>query len=597
MSKLPFALARRLEWLLAEPVGKKLDLRTILWLAFALTASVYFASLALHQAFSSPYILQDDSRQHVFWTARFIDADLFPGDLIANYFQAIAPSGYAALYQLAARIGLDPFLFSKLLPMALGLATTIFCFAASMELFAVPSAAFISSLALNESLWLRNGLVSATPRAFSAPLFAAFIFFMLRGSAIWAIVAIGLMGLFFPSAMLVALGVFALRIIKFENRRFTLSRERRDYALCLLALIAAGLAVAPFAIKSASFGPIVTASEGRLMPEFLPKGRMAVFRQGFIDYWLTGSHTGMLPASLFSTAGICLGLLLPAIIFFPKRLPLVKSISGGIAIFPKIALASLALFFAANALLFRLYLPSRFTVNSFRILLALASGMSAIALLDAIFKWANRSPQSLARQAVALVSVAALGVAIVIPQAITGVWIDTRYKKGQSAPLYEFLSSQPKDALTASLSNEADNLPMFTRRPVLINREIALPFHKAYYSQIRQRAIDLINAQYSADISELQRFIQKYNVSFLLVDADAFAPEYLTRDRWLMQFQPEAKSVADKLRQGTIPALSKLTDQCSVMKTTDMTLVSAECILKAAGGDAAQASSISRLDK
>lgn len=582
-------MPKRLEWFLTEPVAKKLDLRTMIWLAISLAASIYFASLALQEAFAGPYVLQDDSRQHVFWTARFADTDLFSGDLAADYFQSIAPSGYSALYKAAARLGADPFVFSKLLPMALGLATTIFCFAASMELLAIPSAAFVSSFVLNASLWLRNGLVSATPRAFAAPLFTAFLFFLIRGSASGAITTIAFMGLFFPSTMFVALGVFLMRIVKIENRRLKLSSERRDYALCFVALVVAGLAVAPFAIKSASFGPVVTASEGRLMPEFLPRGRMAVFRQDFLDYWFTGSHTGMLPTSLFSTAGIWLGLSLPALALFPKRVPLVKNISSNITEFFKVIFVSLVLFFAANALLFRLYLPSRFTVNGFRILLAIAAGLSSIIMLDAIFKWARRDWGSIARQAAAILSTAALAVALVLPQALTGVWVDTRYKRGQAAPLYEFLSSHPKDAVIASLSNEADNLPMFAKRSVLINREIALPFHKGYYSQIRQRTIDLINAEYSPDIADLQKFIQKHNVSYLLIDSDTFTPEYLTRDRWLMQFQPDAKTAADNLKRNVIPALAKIADHCSEMKTGNLNLISAECIMKSSGNDAEQA--------
>jgi hypothetical protein len=63
--------------------------------------------------------VQDDAQQHVFWMRRFIDPQLFPNDLIADYFQSVAQPGYKAIYQLAAAIGIDPMVFNKLLPIVL----------------------------------------------------------------------------------------------------------------------------------------------------------------------------------------------------------------------------------------------------------------------------------------------------------------------------------------------------------------------------------------------------------------------------------------------------------------------------------------------
>ena len=74
------------------------------------------------------YVCQDDAREYVFWMQRFIDPELLPDDLIADYFQSITPSGYAALYQLMASFGITPLLLSKILPIFLGLIITIYVF-------------------------------------------------------------------------------------------------------------------------------------------------------------------------------------------------------------------------------------------------------------------------------------------------------------------------------------------------------------------------------------------------------------------------------------------------------------------------------------
>jgi hypothetical protein len=55
-----------------------------------------YGVLGLQKAFKAEYVVQDDAREYVFWMQRFVDAELLPHDLIADYFQSITPFGYAA---------------------------------------------------------------------------------------------------------------------------------------------------------------------------------------------------------------------------------------------------------------------------------------------------------------------------------------------------------------------------------------------------------------------------------------------------------------------------------------------------------------------
>jgi hypothetical protein len=127
--------------------------------------------MALPPAFSSEYVMGKDAREYLFWMHQFFDPDLFPHDLIANYFHSITPPGYAALYHLIASVGITPVLFSKLLPIVLGLITTGYCFAVCMQIFPCQLQAFFATLLLNQTLSMHDDVVSATPRAFFYPLF------------------------------------------------------------------------------------------------------------------------------------------------------------------------------------------------------------------------------------------------------------------------------------------------------------------------------------------------------------------------------------------------------------------------------------------
>src|ERR1044071_1781847 len=196
-----FLRAAGLREALTVPITKSSDRRAILFLALSVLFSVWFAREGMRQAFSGQYVVQDDARQHVFWMERFADPELYPRDLSADYFQTVAPFGYTALYRIIELPGIDPLLLNKLLPLVLGLITTGFCFGLCLRILRVPAAAFISALLLNQSMWMQDDLVSATPRAFLYPLLLAFLYYLVKDSRVACLAVIALQGLFYPSTV------------------------------------------------------------------------------------------------------------------------------------------------------------------------------------------------------------------------------------------------------------------------------------------------------------------------------------------------------------------------------------------------------------
>lgn len=577
------AFSTRLHYFLTGSDPNGLDFRTLFWLALSLAVSAYFANHALHQAFSSQYVVQDDARQHVFWMERFLDPQLFPRDLIADYFQSVAPSGYSAFYNVMAKLGIDPLLLNKLLPMVLGLITTTYCFGVCLQMLPAPAAAFLSSLLLNQSLWMQDDLVSATPRAFLYPIFLAFLYYLSRGSVLPCLAAIALQGLFYPSIGFIMISILILRLLDWQKEGLRLSRDRRNQVLCAAGLGIFLLIIVFYARKSSGFGPVVTASEARTLPEFSTEGRIRFFHPGFWSFWLTGINSGMTPMSSLLPITICSGFLLPVLLRYPKRLPLVKQISRNISLLPQVALSSVLLFVAAHLLLFKLYLPNRYTQHSIRIILSLASGITLIVILDAVFHWSEQRPGShlSSRYLLAIGSTALLAIALFEYPGSPRDFIRPNYRVGRESQLYEFFSQQPKDILIASLSGEASKVPVFSKRSNLVSWECSLPFHRRYHGEIRRRAIDLINAQYSPDLSELRGFIQKYGIDFFLVDRHAFTPDYVASDKLMLMYQPAANEAMRGLERGDVPALSTLMQKCSGFEDDDFIVVKAECVMKA----------------
>lgn len=541
--------------------------RIIFWFSLSLTFSLIYGVLALQQAFSSKYVVQDDARQHVFWMQRFLDPDLFPNDLIANYFQSVAPAGYATFYKLIA-VGIDPLLLSKILPVFLGLITTAFCFGVCLELFPVPVAGFVASLLLNQSLWLKDDLVSATPRAFVYPIFLAFLYFLLRRSLILVCVAIALLGLFYPQGVFNASIILILQLIRLNKGLPQLSPDRRDYLFCVTGLAVAVLVMLPFALETSEFAPTITAEAARRLPEFLPGGRSAFFSNDPWRFWLSGGRSGFLPS--IQPSSMAVGFLLPVLLRYPSHFPFIQQVRRKIAILPQMVLASLVMFCAAHAFLFKLHLPGRYSGYSLRIVLSLAAGITLIVIWDALW-------QAYKQRVVAIAAISLLAVALLLYPSFDKNFPNTKYKIGNYTTLYQFFQAQPKDSLIASLAEEANNIPTFAQKAILVGREYAIPYHLGYYRQFRQRTLELIQAQYSPDLSTVQNLIQKYGVNFWLLDKAAFQPEYIANNNWLRQYQPATGLALSQLQQG-IPALSKVSDRCQVFDQDGFVILKAECI-------------------
>lgn len=579
-------LISRLQSLLTGVVPATFDFRTVFWFVVSLTFSVFFANKALHQAFANPFIVQDDARQHVFWMERFLDPQLFPDDLIANYFQSVAPAGYSAFYNLMAHFGLDPLVMNKLLPMALGLIATTYCFLLCQRILPSPGAAFFSTLILNQSIWMQDDLVSATPRAFLYPLFLAFLYYLVKGSRGACLAVIALQGLFYPSTVFITAGVLVLSLVTFERRRLRVSRVRHDYLFCAAGLAIVMCVLLFYAFKLRGVGPVITASEARALPEFLPGGRTSFFGYDFWRFWVTRKRSGLLPDPLLEDLPLYAALLLPLVIYYRRAFPLAQKITESINILPRIILTSLFMFAAAHVMLFRLHHPNRYTQHSLRIVFAIAAGASIAIMLDGLFDWARRlSARMLARQAAA-VTLALIVVVLLVrfPRFVEG-FPDTKYRVGNEPELYEFFSRQPKDAMVASLAQEVRNIPAFSKRSILVAREYALAYHTRYYAQMQERASDLIAAHYSPDLSVLQSFIRKYRVTFFMVNRKAFNPHYIERDSWMQQYQPAAAEALDQLERGTVPALSNLMTTCAVFENEEYVVLSSECILNASLSD------------
>ncbi|MGF1479316.1 MAG: hypothetical protein ACFB4I_07465 [Cyanophyceae cyanobacterium] len=535
----------------------------LFWLALSLSVAAAYSVFALQEAFSSEWVVQDDARQHVFWMLRFTNSELFPDDFIANYFQTVAPAGYQWLYRGAIALGFDPFVFNKLLPVGLNLIAAGYCFGTCLQIFPVPAAAFTATLLLSQSLGLTDAVVSGTPKAFIYPLFLAFLYYLLRRSLWPCLGAIALLGLFYPQMVLLAAAILTLRLVWRSHRQ--------DWVMSVAGLAVAFLVLLPYALKTHQFEPVISVAQARSLPEFLPGGRSRFFYDNDpAKFWLRGRGGVRLP-SILTPVTNATGFLLLVLPQFPQRFPIVRQLQAKILL--QIVVASVGMFFAAHALLFRLHLPSRYTEHSLRMVMSIASGIVLVILIESLWRWAKPGGRALLAGCATIVMAIALAG---YPRFVEKFPV-TAYRVGEAPALYEFFQQQPPDSLIASLTDEGNNLPTFARRSILVGSEYAIPYHWGYYRPFRERVLNLMAAQYSPNLQVVRDVIQKYGIDFWLLKPSDFTPEALADDPWLMQYQPAANEAISHLQSG-VPAILKTIPHCTVFQSKDLVVLDANCI-------------------
>ena len=252
-----------------------------------------------------------------------------------------------------------------------------------------------------------------------------------------------------------------------------------------------------------------------------------------------------------------------------------------IRILNHLLLVSVAIFFVAHLMLFTLHLPSRYTQNSFRIVLAIAGGISTTIIVHslAIVVFPHLTQNYQRRTILSRLLVILFGAWLIVLPHFNSNFVWTQYERGNVPELYAYLNQQPKDTLIASLSYEADNLPTFAKRSILASKEYAIPYHTGYYFPFRQKAIDLIAASYSADLAMVKRIIMQYKIDYFLTEESSFTPEYISKNDWIMQHQTGAKIAVKNLQQNKKIAMQSIQSECSVMNSKGFYLISSECIL------------------
>ncbi|MEM7068799.1 MAG: hypothetical protein AAF478_07930 [Pseudomonadota bacterium] len=553
---------------------------TTVCFGIALLIPIYFAVVSINYGLRIEHIVHHDARHHIVWLQRYIDPDLFPGDLTADYFQASGPIGFQSVYWFFAKLGIEPLTLAKFLPLPIALIASIYWFKLSFHILPSTMGAVVSTLLFNQGLWLRDGVISATPRAYAELLLAAFLFHLLKRHNSVVLLIIALQALFYPILVPTLLGILAIRLLVWSDKGVTFSKCKRDYLAAITAATIGVVALVPSFIGASDYGPLVTSVQMKTMPEFLSTGRSAYYGVGFFQFWLTGDSGLRLP---WLPPTLWIGVALPFLIGsrYMAGMPILRDKE----ILWQVLLVSVGLYVLAHIFFIKLYFPNRHVIYGLQLVITLAAGIVFTVALKRVWKRTinllrNNTPRNSGKLIKAGVTSTMLALAAVVPS-LPSVFLGAHYWHVIGDPgVFIWLSNQPKDTQIASLSGAADNLPSLSLRSVLIARNTAIPYHHKYYDEIRSRAHDLISAQYTSDNNTLAHITQKYGIDYWLVDTGAFSANYIVENDWLMQFLPTATDAVKAMKSGTTPILEVRSETCAVFEDTNLQLIDANCVLE-----------------
>ena len=468
-------------------------------------------------------VIDDDARQHVYWTAIYQDPELFPDDLLTRFVSSdvLDPVGYKFIYKLGVGF-MDPITLSRILTLFLLLCSLWFLDRVNRAWIPDPGGRlFCGFLFLFYCLYSNSGGV---PRVFAYPLLLGFLAFLQKRSYWGAAVMVGLETVLYPPILpnTLALGAWTLvsRLYRGECGR------KWIWDSCTLVLVTVAAALFLTSVYSGGdaqvWGPQVTVEQARNAPEFHMNGRTEFFRDNVFAYVLLG-RSGI---GLYQMVGFLaiLGGMSAFIGFRRLRFPLPAF---------HLVWTSLALFVLAHLVLFKLYLPSRYTTFTIPLALMIVIGANTDRFREALKpfleKWRPYLPDAARARWVGWMLLAMLAIVYVYTQGHVIVRADTEMAvlDEQDQEMLAFLATLSKDVLIAGHPCVMDNVPLMSRRRVLANRELALPYYTGYYSRVRKRLFDVFEAYYATTRQEVDRVAQRYGVNVWVVRKSDFEPGFL----------------------------------------------------------------------
>lgn len=524
--------------------------RHIIYLFYVLTAALGVYVFAHWDAIKSPYVINDDVRQQIYWMRQWQDKELFQDHILTQYAKNYVPWGVKAIYWAAARM-MDPVQFTKVLTGVLFVITAALVFGLVLQIQDDLTAILAVCVFFFFGHFMKK-ISGGLSQSFAYPLLLGYLFFLVRNRLFGAGVMIFLQSLFNPYIFLLSLVTHVISV--FHNQKSTIvSRLSRNYLLYALFKIETPKNLEPTEKGTEPAATPKVPSESKKYPvnypkvllDSLPVGtgillmalRYVFFKPPFfgelvsradmtgnLEYTIAGRYEIIPVPSVLSEiirvwsfnlpfkewgplgGGISLGFLVCIVVFaFMKR----KSYFdlSDFKVFIYLMISSILLFVLSNLFLFKLFLPRRYFEFSANIFFCVGT---AVFIRIAI--------QELGLMRIAFPFLVSLFV-ILGALRLHNVGI---YDYSNNVAFYRFLEKTPKDSLIAGHPSLMDNVGTFSCRKAFVTYELSHTWIKPYWTLIKARTFDFFSAYYSSKPEKIREFCRINGIDYLVVRDEDF---------------------------------------------------------------------------
>jgi hypothetical protein len=514
------------------------------------------------ELWQSPWgVIQDDGRHFIAWLRQMGDPVLFPNDPIAEYFLALTPALYKALYTPAVWLGVDIVAWSMLVitPLSIGafmLAANSFI--AHMQLGRAESILLIL-LILADTFY--REVATGLPRGFGPTILFGALALFLSKKVFWLAIIMALGANMYPIAAIVAGGSVACTVAL----RMTIDRKIDMSAVALVAAAAIGgiIGLTPFIISTAGFGDTISLAEARELPIFQPGGRTTFFREDWIETaFCSWSRSGVLPICTGGPGWRPLVLTLAVLIL---SYPLLRSRgmpNTFLILFAGICITGIVTIGLSYVFAFDAHLPGRYRKLTLQVIFLIVVMLGLTSALRWGAKRVGYAEQNIYRALIVVL----MGAAVISTRN------NTRLERDPAPLISQALRELPPETVVAGISKYADSLPAFAGRITYFSYELSVPYKKLHYQLMEERA-NILAELYTGPIGpNWAVLVNKSGIDYFVIEK---SDTQLTR-QWARSF-PALKKVPSRT---VFDAHPEIVSACTRASQNDLILVQVDCFVE-----------------
>ncbi len=513
---------------LTSPSRVAFMLRLLPW-AVGLAAVTYAVlTLAAYKPYlTSPYVFDDDHRQHLLPVYAALHPDQFREGFLLDYARHYVPVAYQGLTRVLGWFG-DPLFGCKMLGMGLLVWTYLAGLALGWRL-AGPVAGSLTLMLVVHAGIIETSTFSGLFRSFAFPVVLTFLLGVVRRNHGLALTALGLAALFYPPVFLVCWLAFAFWL---APQARSLLRERRAVLVAFAAVsLACAALMVVFEHKPPSFGRPFTKKEAQNMPEWNRKdGRLAAFPLDTRTELIRRTVRAGLKANPWERA------IAPSWVEWADQQPDAMTIGWfvlfGAALFLKprpwwwlaTVGSSLVMLQVARHIAFRLGPPDRYVVYTLPV--------ATILLLPLAWGAARRLSACWGGMWRAAGTVACAALFVLTPYGLGGGFEDLT-DASDLRPEWEAIRALPPGVLFGGWPGDMDSIPLMTQRETFVDEENAAPLYKTHYARVSERLMDSMRFVLATNLTVIREVTLKYGLTHALISRQMLTHE--GRPPWMFE--------------------------------------------------------------